>query len=1260
MRRAFAFGALASPPVRTANIWRPVLKRLNSVLTLSLILFAAGALHAQNVTVDKTSLSFFAQMGGSAVTQTLNISSSGAQTNFFTFSNAAWLKANPQTGSTPSAITVSADPTGLNAGIYNGMLTVYGGSGPSVQVQVTFTVSALGISPQSFAFAYQSGGTLPAQQTITLTGQATFTASASTTSGGNWLQISPAAGTSPTVINVSLNSAVVNSSMPGGTYNGTIVITPTSGVVLTPINIPVALTVTAAPPVTPSPAAINLNYQIGGANNTTSQTLTISTTGAQALSYGLTASVDPNPAGRVWILTNPTSGTIPANGSAQISIGYDITANLPAGTYNGKVTLLTPGGTPTQQDIPVKLVVSTAPVLNVPTATLAFTYQLNGAVPAGKTVTATSSAVAGSSTTGQMALTITAATQSGGNWLNAPTQNPVTGTPFTVSVNPVGLAPGNYSGTVTVTGTGAANGPQQIPVTLTVSNDAQVVGVVNGCSSLTQSCTMVFANQIGQNPPATQNVKVTSSTGGALNYAVTSTTSSCNNSWLVLGGTTSGTTDGTFTVSVNAAGIAAGTTCSGTISIAATNAVTGAAAPNSPVSIPVSLYVSNNALLLVNPSALSFTAPVSGSAPSQSITLGSTSTTEQLNYTVAFAPDNGGNWLFLNTQGGTTAPGSNVIGVTVMPGLLSAGLYTGKITITATSSVNGAVPDSPVVIPVNLQITAGTMSVTPTSLTFSQTLGGSVPAAQTFTVSSSGSPLGFTIATSTGGTGNWLTATPATGNTPGTISVSLDGSKLTPGQYTGSVTVTSSTPFAGGSPATVSVVLTVSPGTISASPATLTFTQVQNGPAPAAQPITVTGTPGAISFTASAASTGNWLSVSPASGTTNGTVQVSVNGASLAAGSYTGTVTITAPGGATGSPISIGVTLTVLAAQTITATPANLNFNYTVGLGKPAAQTVNVAASAGMAQFAATVSTTSGGNWLQVSAANGTTPAALSISVDPTGLAAGNYTGSVAITSPSSATSPAASIAVNLSVVQVPKPVIGSVANAASYTTGAVAPGENIVIFGTGIGPSSITKGTVNASGLIDTNVAGTRVLFDGVAAPIIYVSSTQSSVMVPYGISGRTSTNMVVEYLGVQSNAVSYTVVPTSPGIYTLNQAGTGPGAILNQDFSVNTSANPAAKGSYIQIYMTGEGITQPPGTDGGIAPTNGTGLLKPVGMVTAMVGGIPVANPAYFGSAPGIVYGVMQVNLQIPLNAPSGNVAIQVTVGGVTSQANVTVAVQ
>src|SRR5262249_27380580 len=155
-----------------------------------------------------------------------------------------------------------------------------------------------------------------------------------------------------------------------------------------------------------------------------------------------------------------------------------------------------------------------------------------------------------------------------------------------------------------------------------------------------------------------------------------------------------------------------------------------------------------------------------------------------------------------------------------------------------------------------------------------------------------------------------------------------------------------------------------------------------------------------------------------------------------AVGQYDGEVLITAAG-ATGSPVHIAVRLNVINPVTITATPASLSFGYELTTNAPAAQTGALASTPGAVPLSAAGQTDNGGtSWLQVTPTSGTTPANLSISVAPQSLAAGTYTGKIVVTSPASVTP--VNINVTLNVTSVPKPVINTVNNAASYSTGAV------------------------------------------------------------------------------------------------------------------------------------------------------------------------------------------------------------------------------
>jgi uncharacterized protein (TIGR03437 family) len=233
---------------------------------------------------------------------------------------------------------------------------------------------------------------------------------------------------------------------------------------------------------------------------------------------------------------------------------------------------------------------------------------------------------------------------------------------------------------------------------------------------------------------------------------------------------------------------------------------------------------------------------------------------------------------------------------------------------------------------------------------------------------------------------------------------------------------------------------------------------------------------------------------------------------------------------------------------------------------------------------------------------------------------------------------------------------IAGVANAASYVGGAIAPGEALFIAGTSIGPPALAGAAFDSKGNISSLIAGTQFLFNGVAAPIVYVSAKQSSVIVPYEVASASTAQIVAVYNGAVSVPITVPVVAALPGIFSANSSGTGLGAILNQDGSYNSAGNPAARGSVVVLFVTGEGQTTPPGVDGRVTGSP----ISPAAPVTVTFGSIPATSYPFVGEAPGLVAGVLQINVTVPSSAPTGSVPITVAVGSTTSQAGLTVAVQ
>lgn len=242
-----------------------------------------------------------------------------------------------------------------------------------------------------------------------------------------------------------------------------------------------------------------------------------------------------------------------------------------------------------------------------------------------------------------------------------------------------------------------------------------------------------------------------------------------------------------------------------------------------------------------------------------------------------------------------------------------------------------------------------------------------------------------------------------------------------------------------------------------------------------------------------------------------------------------------------------------------------------------------------------------------------------------------------------------------------PAPTIAGAANAASYGTGTYSPGEIITIFGTNMGPATLMTAQIASNGKLATQLGNAEVLFDGQAAPLVYVSATQSAAVIPYEVAGKASTQMTVSYNSVVSAATALSIGPAKPGLFSLNEQGTGPGAIYNQNSTLNSSTNPESPGNYIALYGTGEGLLNPAGSTGTLAPT-APPFPTFAGSISVTIGSVPVpaSGIAYAGPVPGFVEGEFQMNIQIPATVAAGNQAVVVTIAGVSSPNNLTVAVK
>ena len=237
-------------------------------------------------------------------------------------------------------------------------------------------------------------------------------------------------------------------------------------------------------------------------------------------------------------------------------------------------------------------------------------------------------------------------------------------------------------------------------------------------------------------------------------------------------------------------------------------------------------------------------------------------------------------------------------------------------------------------------------------------------------------------------------------------------------------------------------------------------------------------------------------------------------------------------------------------------------------------------------------------------------------------------------------------------------PVISAVVNAASWQGGPVSPGEIVTILGTGVGASTTATMVLDPNGRAATSLGAVQVLIGGIAAPQTYVSSNQINAVVPYEVTANPTVTVVVE--GQTSNAIPLTLTAAAPALFTADGSGSGQGAILNLDGSYNGPAHPASRGGYISLFLTGEGKTTSSLTGKITSLASATPLTpQPVLPVTAQIGGQP-AYVQFYGEAPNLIAGLMQVNLQIPANVSAGNLPVVISVGTASTPSGVTVAVQ
>jgi uncharacterized protein (TIGR03437 family) len=208
------------------------------------------------------------------------------------------------------------------------------------------------------------------------------------------------------------------------------------------------------------------------------------------------------------------------------------------------------------------------------------------------------------------------------------------------------------------------------------------------------------------------------------------------------------------------------------------------------------------------------------------------------------------------------------------------------------------------------------------------------------------------------------------------------------------------------------------------------------------------------------------------------------------------------------------------------------------------------------------------------------------------------------------------------------------VLNAATFVSG-VSPGEFVSLAGFGIGPQIGVAYQPGPQGETPLSLGGVQVSFSGIPAPLVYVQSRQVNAQVPFEVSGTTA-SVTLAYDNSTFGPYVVGIATFGPqGIFRLQPGVSTQAAALNQDGSVNGSSHPAARGSVVSLFGTGYGPLNPPCATGALNPPGPAPLFYPG---TADNGAVGAPVVLYAGGAPTLLCGIVQVNMQVPLNAPSG----------------------
>lgn len=634
------------------------------------------------------------------------------------------------------------------------------------------------------------------------------------------------------------------------------------------------------------------------------------------------------------------------------------------------------------------------------------TSAISPSVSQGSNVPATSFTVRNSDT-GTLSYSITDTNTNAIDWVSVnPTSGSSVGETDTIAINfnTSGLPVGSFTGTITVSDSGATNSPQTISVSLTVIAQPTIALSKSAISPSTMP---------GSNASA-DSFTVTNSGGGTLSYSVTDANNNAID-WISVNptsGSSAGEAD-TIDITFNTAGLAAGD-YTGTITVTAD-------ATNSPQTIDVALSVTAQSSIALSKSMLTPSVTVGSNATADSFSV-SNSGGGTLGYSITDTNQTAIDWISVSPSNGSSTGEADSISVTFNTSALPVGDYDGTITVVAAGASN-----SPQTIAVSLSVVSSPSILLSKSMISPMVNEGSNATSDSFTVANSGGgTLTYSITDTNDDPIDWITLSRTQGTSTGEadgITVNFDTAGLSAQVFSGTITVSAA--GATNSPQVISVELTVvaQPPMLTVSKSTISRTVALGSNAtPDSFAVSNSGG-GALSYsiTDTNDTETDWITVDPTGGSSSGesdTIAVTFNTAGLPADNYSGVITITASG-ASNSPQTIAVSLSV------TATPPTISLSRVmisriVARGMDADSSSFTVTNSGGETLLYSITDTNDDpiDWISLSPTGGSSTGesdTIAIVFATSGLANGQFEGTITVSAPGATNTPR-SISIVLSV----------------------------------------------------------------------------------------------------------------------------------------------------------------------------------------------------------------------------------------------------